>query len=105
MQKNNFLKVYKNKKILITGSTGFKGSWLSFWLYNLGAKIIGVGLKPENGAILYKTLKIDKLINQYYFDITNFRKLNNLIKKISQISYFISPPNQLFQKVITIHLK
>ena len=81
MQKNNFLKVYKNKKILITGSTGFKGSWLSFWLYNLGAKIIGVGLKPEDGAILYKTLKIDKLINQYYFDITNFRKINNLIKK------------------------
>ena len=55
MQKNNFLKVYKNKKILITGSTGFKGSWLSFWLYNLGAKIIGVGLKPEDGSILYKT--------------------------------------------------
>ena len=81
MQKNNFLKVYKNKKILITGSTGFKGSWLSFWLYNLGAKIIGVGLKLEDGAILYKTLKIDKLINQYYFDITNFRKINNLIKK------------------------
>ena len=81
MQKNNFLKLYKKKKILITGSTGFKGSWLSFWLYNLGAKIIGVGLKPEDGAILYKTLKIDKLINQYYFDITNFRKINNLIKK------------------------
>ena len=34
----NFLKIYKNKKILITGHTGFKGSWLSIWLNYLGAK-------------------------------------------------------------------
>lgn len=79
---NNFLKIYKNKKVLITGSTGFKGSWLSFWLYNLGAKITGVGLKPEDGSILYKTLKVNKLIEQYYFDISNFEKLNSLLKKI-----------------------
>lgn len=40
---NNF---YKGKRVLITGHTGFKGSWLSIWLHELGAKVIGVGLDP-----------------------------------------------------------
>ena len=38
---------FKNKKILITGHTGFKGTWLSICLLNLGAKIIGISLKPN----------------------------------------------------------
>ena len=34
----DYLKIYKNKKVLITGNTGFKGTWLSVWLQMLGAK-------------------------------------------------------------------
>ena len=37
-----FKNIYNNKKVLITGHTGFKGSWLSFWLNSLGAKIYGI---------------------------------------------------------------
>ena len=37
---------YKNKRILVTGHTGFKGSWLSIWLHELGASVVGVGLEP-----------------------------------------------------------
>lgn len=37
---------YKNKRVLVTGHTGFKGSWLSIWLHELGAEVIGVGLAP-----------------------------------------------------------
>ncbi len=37
---------YKDKRVLITGHTGFKGSWLSIWLNELGAKVIGIGLEP-----------------------------------------------------------
>ena len=40
---NNF---YKGKRVLVTGHTGFKGSWLSIWLHELGAEVIGVGLDP-----------------------------------------------------------
>lgn len=40
---NNF---YKGKKVLVTGHTGFKGSWLSIWLHELGAEVVGVGLAP-----------------------------------------------------------
>ena len=38
---------FNNKKVLITGHTGFKGLWLSICLLNLGAKIIGISLKPN----------------------------------------------------------
>ena len=40
-------KFYKNKKILITGATGFKGSWLAFWLYKIGAKVFTTGNNPN----------------------------------------------------------
>ena len=43
---NNF---YKGKKVLVTGHTGFKGSWLCIWLNELGAEVVGVGLTPYSG--------------------------------------------------------
>jgi CDP-glucose 4,6-dehydratase len=54
----NNLKTYKKQKILVTGSTGFKGSWLCFWLNLLGAKFVVFVLKPEKGYIIFKKLKI-----------------------------------------------
>tara|TARA_E500000331_G_C17242781_1_gene707726 strand:- start:806 stop:1873 length:1068 start_codon:yes stop_codon:yes gene_type:complete len=77
----NNLKTYKKLKILVTGSTGFKGSWLCFWLNLLGARIIGVALKPEHGSVIFNRLKIKNKIKQYYVDISNFNKLNKIIAK------------------------
>ncbi|MGN1080035.1 MAG: CDP-glucose 4,6-dehydratase, partial [Alphaproteobacteria bacterium] len=42
-----FSDFYKNKRVLITGHTGFKGSWLSLWLSHLGAKVCGYSLAPN----------------------------------------------------------
>ncbi len=82
MKKNNsFLKNYKNLRVLVTGSTGFKGAWLSNWLLLLGAKVIGVGLKPEKNSIIFQSLNLNKKINQYFIDIKNFNKINSIIKK------------------------
>lgn len=78
---NRHLSEFKNLKVLVTGSTGFKGAWLSNWLNILGSKVTGVGLPPEKNSILFKELNLEKKIQQYYFDITNFNKFNNLIKK------------------------
>ena len=77
----NILNKYKGVKVLVTGSTGFKGAWLSFWLNLAGAKVIGVGLKPEKGSIIFTSLKLKKKIEQFYLDIDDFKKINNLIKK------------------------
>lgn len=43
---DNFNNFYNGKRVLVTGHTGFKGSWLSIWLHELGAEVIGVGLNP-----------------------------------------------------------
>ena len=77
---NTFLKNYKKLKVLITGTTGFKGSWLAFWLHSLGANITGVSLKPEKESILFSVLQLEKKINQKYVDIRDFKKLNDIIK-------------------------
>ena len=49
-------KLFKNKRVLITGDTGFKGSWLSFWMYLNGAKVLGISsnipTNPSNFAAL-----------------------------------------------------
>jgi len=78
---NKILSIYKNKKIIITGSTGFKGSWLCFWLHLLNANIVGISLHPEKDSILYKKLKINKKIKQYFLNIQDLNKLDKIIKK------------------------
>ena len=50
-------KFWKNKKILITGHTGFKGRWLSVFLELFGAKIYGISLKPNNTKLYYSLIK------------------------------------------------
>jgi len=82
LKKNNsFLDTYKNLKVIVTGTTGFKGAWLAEWLLKLGSKVVGVGLRPEKDAIIFRSLKLDKKIKQYFIDINNFGKINGIIKK------------------------
>jgi CDP-glucose 4,6-dehydratase len=78
---NKTLSIYKNKKIVVTGATGFKGSWLCFWLHLLKANIVGISLKPEKDSILYRKLSIDKKIKQYFINIQDSKKLDKVIKK------------------------
>lgn len=70
---------FKNKKILITGHTGFKGLWLTITLLNYGARIIGVSLKPTvfQKKVLKKLKK--KNVKNYFFDIKDLSKLKKII--------------------------
>ena len=80
---NSNLKIYKNKRILITGSTGFKGSWLAIWLKNMGADVYGYALKPITKKDNFVVSNLDKKIIQEYGNIKNYKKLETFIKKIN----------------------
>ncbi len=69
---------WNNKKVLVTGHTGFKGSWLSLWLSHLNADVIGVSLPPRPKS-LYKVASIEKSVTSYSCDITDFDALSTII--------------------------
>ena len=56
------LKFFKNKKILITGASGFKGAWLSFMLHILKAKVYGLGIRPNLNEKLFNQIKLKEKI-------------------------------------------
>lgn len=73
---------WKNKKVLVTGHTGFKGSWLTLWLLKMGSKIHGISLEPGKDNALYNNLDIGRHINSITCDIRDKEKLSNLVKNI-----------------------
>ena len=54
------MNIYKNKKVIITGHTGFKGSWLTSWLIKLGADVTGISLNIPTRPSHFETLKTKK---------------------------------------------
>ena len=71
-----------NKKILITGNTGFKGSWLSIFLNLLGAKLYGLSLEPSTNPSLFEKAKLKEIINTYIIDIKNTEKVIKCVNDI-----------------------
>ena len=75
------LNFWKNKKVFITGSSGFKGSWLTFWLIKLGADVCGYSLSKNENNLLFNKLKIEKNSEQIFADIRDFENLKKSINK------------------------
>ena len=74
---------YNNKKIIVTGATGFKGAWLCSWLLKLGAKVYGVGYNPNENKNLFYKLNLESKIKLSLFDIRDYKKLHSHFKKIN----------------------
>ena len=66
---------WKNKNIFITGHTGFKGSWLSVWLNELGANVTGYSLSKPTDPSMFETLSLEKKVNTVFGDIRDYDKL------------------------------
>ena len=71
----------KGKKVLVTGDTGFKGSWLSIWLTLLGAKVIGYSAYLPSKPCLFSVCKIKKHNKHIDGDIRDFDSLKKVFKK------------------------
>ena len=79
--KNKIIKnFFKNKKVIITGHTGFKGSWLTFWLNQLGAKVCGISKDIPTNPSLFKSLKLKNTISDKRLDLRNLNKIKKIIK-------------------------
>ncbi len=74
------LEIFRNKKVFITGSTGFKGSWLCLLLQELGATVAGYGLSPNTNPNHFDLLKIQE--DTYIADILTFDKLTEAIQHV-----------------------
>ena len=77
-----FKKYLNKKKIIITGHTGFKGSWLTLWCILSGAKVYGISNSITSNPSHFKELKLNRRISSFNININNFKKLNKVFKKI-----------------------
>ncbi len=78
----NIFEFFKNKKVLITGHTGFKGAWFSKLLLILKAKVYGISLDAGNLS-LYNLIKLDNEVKSYIQDIRDLEKIKNIVKEIN----------------------
>lgn len=76
------LSYFKGKKVLVTGHTGFKGSWLSAILLQSGAELAGISLAPQGEPALFEELGLKKEINSYIGDITDLEFLSKVFKGV-----------------------
>ena len=74
------LSFWKNKRVFLTGHTGFKGSWLSIWLQSMGAEVQGYGLKPKTSPALFSEANIEVHMKSTIEDIRNYSILETCIK-------------------------
>lgn len=74
------LKFYKGKRVLVTGHTGFKGSWLTMMLHYMGAECLGYALAPQPDS-LYEKIRGDELIHNVTGDLLDYEFLANTVKE------------------------
>jgi len=79
----NLSSFYKDRRVLVTGHTGFKGGWLSLWLYSLGAKVHGISLAPDSNPNLFELSGLSRLVDHQVLDIRNFRELKASVSAIN----------------------
>lgn len=77
-----FGNVYKNKKVVVTGNTGFKGSWLTVWLLKLGARVYGISKDIPTQPSMFKELGLSNKIDNKEKDVRALKSMSKIIKEI-----------------------
>ncbi|HOO20240.1 MAG TPA: CDP-glucose 4,6-dehydratase [Kiritimatiellia bacterium] len=73
--------MYRGKRVWLTGDTGFKGSWLAFWLHGLGAEVLGIGLEPETDEGPFVRADLASLIRHETADIRDRERMAELARE------------------------
>lgn len=80
---NSINKFWQNKRVFITGHTGFKGSWLAFILHSFGANVMGYALNPPTSPNLFSLIELDKKINSIAGDVRDLESLQHAFAKFN----------------------
>jgi CDP-glucose 4,6-dehydratase len=73
-----FNNVFKNKKVIVTGNTGFKGSWLTIWLQQMGAKVVGISKDIPSQPSLFEEIKLSDQIEHHFANICDAGLMKNI---------------------------
>lgn len=98
---------WNGKRVLLTGHTGFKGSWLSIWLKNLGVELIGYSLEPPTKLNMFEIAKVESGMTSIKGDVLDLEYLKSVVKKYkpeivihmaaqSLVHYSYSKPQKTF---------
>lgn len=71
---------WQGRRVLVTGHTGFKGSWLSLWLHALGAKVTGFALPPPTRPSLFEAARISELIDHVEGDVRDMAAVRKVVE-------------------------
>ena len=74
-----FANVYNGKRVLVTGHTGFKGSWLTTWLLELGAEVCGISKDIPTKPAMFEVLNLEAKIEHHIADVRDLNKLKHII--------------------------
>lgn len=77
---NGFANIYRNRRVLLTGHSGFKGSWLALWLQELGAEVTGLALAPETNPSHWELL--DLPLQTHEVDIRDFTAVRDVVQQV-----------------------
>ena len=75
-------KFWAGKRVLITGHTGFKGSWLSLWLQSLGASVKGMALQPPTTLNMFELANVGAGMESYIVDIRDFNAVEKVVSEV-----------------------
>jgi CDP-glucose 4,6-dehydratase len=78
----NYLSIFSGRRVIVTGHTGFKGSWLSLWLAKLGAQVHGISLDVPSKPSQFEAANLSSLVKDYRLDIRDTEELKLLFKTI-----------------------
>ncbi|MDE1326600.1 CDP-glucose 4,6-dehydratase [Vibrio aestuarianus] len=75
-----FGNIYNGKRVLITGHTGFKGTWLTTWLLELGAEVCGISIDVPTTPSMFEELELEKRIAHYIADVRDLDAIDHIIR-------------------------